>query len=145
MDFGKLGTLLNPLTGKRQVVYGLLVVLVYSRYTFLWPLLQQTVEATIERSEQAWRFFGGGLPVRLILDNFAAAVAGPDALHPRPTRAFLEYSQARGLLLDSARVRAPSRRRGRPAGERVPAGVAFPPVQHQRQHADEHCAVLGVN
>src|SRR6202521_5124869 len=40
MDFGKLGTLLNPVTGKRQVVWGLLV---YSRYSFFWPLLQQTV------------------------------------------------------------------------------------------------------
>jgi hypothetical protein len=26
MDFGKLGTLINPVTGKRQVVWGLLVV-----------------------------------------------------------------------------------------------------------------------
>src|SRR5205085_9110152 len=51
--------------------------------------------------------FFGALPVRLILDNFPAAVAGPDALNPRPTHAFLEYSQARGLLLDPARVRSP--------------------------------------
>jgi transposase len=106
MDFGKLGTLVDPNTGKRQVVYCLLVVLVYSRYAFVWPLVQQTVEATIEGLEQAWRFFGG-VPVRLILDNFPAAVAGPDALNPRPTRAFVEYSRARGLLLDPARVRAP--------------------------------------
>lgn len=106
MDFGKLGTLIDPNTGKRQVVYCLLVVLVYSRYAFVWPLVQQTVEATIEGLEQAWRFFGG-LPVRLILDNFPAAVAGPDALNPRPTRACVEYSRARGLLLDPARVRAP--------------------------------------
>src|ERR1700730_5339059 len=106
MDFGKLGTLINPVTGRRQVVWGLLVVLVYSRYSFFWPLLQQTVEATIEGLERAWRFFGG-LPVRLIMDNFPAAVAGPDALNPRPTRAFREYSQARRLILDPSRVRAP--------------------------------------
>src|SRR5205807_9218986 len=87
--------LINPVTGKRQVIYGLLVVLVYSRHTFVWPLLQQTVEATIEGLEEAWRFFGG-LPLRLILDNFPAAVAGPDALNARPTRAFLAYSQALG-------------------------------------------------
>ena len=106
MDFSKLGTLIDPTTGKHQTVYCLLVVLVYSRYAFVWPLLQQTVEATIEGLEQAWRFFGG-VPARLILDNFPAAVAGPDALNPRPTRAFVEYSRARGLLLDPARVRAP--------------------------------------
>ena len=59
MDFEKLGTLINPVTGKRQVVHGLLVILVYSRYAFLWPLIQQTIEATIEGLEYAWRFFGG--------------------------------------------------------------------------------------
>jgi len=144
MDFGKLGTLINPLTGKRQVVYGLLVVLVYSRYTFLWPLLQQTVEATIEGLEQAWRFFGGGVPVRLIIDNFPAAVAGPDALNPRPTRAFLEYSQARGLLLDPARVRAP---RDKPhvesgvryARERWWKGGHFTDLADARQQAEQWC------
>jgi hypothetical protein len=56
MDFGKLGTLINPVTGQRQVVWGLLVVLVYSRYSFFWPLVQQTVEATIEGLEKAWGF-----------------------------------------------------------------------------------------
>src|SRR5713226_10013926 len=48
-----------------------------------------------------------GHPVRLIMDNFPAAIAGPDALNPRPTRAFREYSLARGLILDPARVRSP--------------------------------------
>jgi transposase len=118
MDFEKLGMLLNPLTGKRQVVWGLSVVLVYSRHSFLWPLVQQTVEATIEGLEAAWRFFGA-LPQRLILDNFPAGVAGTDPLNPRPTRAFLEYSQARGLLLDPARIRHP---RDKPHVER---GVSY--------------------
>jgi transposase len=143
MDFAKLGTLVNPLTGKRQVIYGLLVVLVYSRYSFLWPLVQQTVEATIEGLEQAWRFFGG-LPQRLVLDNFPAAVAGPDALNPRPTRAFLEYSQARGLLLDPARVRAP---RDKPhvengvrfARERFWKGGHFTDLVDARQQAEHWC------
>jgi hypothetical protein len=72
----------------------------------LWPLVRQTVEATIEGLEKAWAFFQG-CPKRLVLDNFPAAVAGTDPLNPRPTRPFLEYSQARGFLLDPARVRHP--------------------------------------
>ncbi len=143
MDFGKLGTLINPITGRRQVVWGLLVVLVHSRYSFFWPLLQQTVEATIEGLEQAWRFFGG-LPVRLIMDNFPAAVAGPDALNPRPTRAFLEYSRARGVILDPARVRSP---RDKPhvesgiryARERWWKGATFIDVADSRQRAEVWC------
>jgi transposase len=143
MDFAKLGTLINPITGKRQVVYGLLVVLVYSRHAFLWPLVQQTVEATIDGLEQAWRFFGGR-PVRLVLDNFPAAVAGPDALNPRPTRAFLEYSQARGLLLDPARVRHPKDKphveRGVPyARERFWKGSHFRDLDDAREQAERWC------
>ena len=76
----------------------------YHRHSFLWPLVQQTVEATIEGVDKAWAFFHG-LLVRLVLENFPAAVACADPFNPRPTRAFLEYSQARGLLLDPARVR----------------------------------------
>jgi transposase len=143
MDFGKLGTLLNPITGKRQVVYGLLVVLVYSRYAFLWPLVQQTLEATIEGLERAWAFFLG-CPKRLILDNFPAAVAGPDALNPRPTRAFLEYSQARGLLLDPARVRAPRDKPHVESGirfsrERWWKGGRFIDLADSRQQAEGWC------
>jgi transposase len=106
MDFERLGWLRNPETGRRQLVWGLSITLTYSRHSFLWPLVHQTVEATIEGLEKAWAFFQG-CPKRLVLDNFPAAVAGTDPLNPRPTRAFVEYSQARGLLLDPARVRHP--------------------------------------
>lgn len=106
MDFERLGLLRDPETGRRQMIWGLSVVLIYSRHSFLWPLVQQTVEATIDGLEQAWRFFQG-VPRRLILDTFPAAVAGTDPLNPRPTRAFLEYSQTRGFLVDPARVRRP--------------------------------------
>lgn len=105
-DFGRLGPLRDPATGRRQLVWALVVVLAASRHGFVWPLVHQTVEAVIEGLEATWVFFGG-VPQRLVLDNFPAAVAGTDPLAPRPTRAFLEYSQARGFLLDPARVRHP--------------------------------------
>ncbi len=143
MDFEKLGPLLHPLTGKRQVVWGLSVVLIYSRHSFLWPLVQQTVEATIEGLEATWRFFGG-VPQRLILDNFPAAIAGPDPLEPRPTRAFLEYSQARGFLLDPARVRHPKAKphveRGvQYARERFWKGGTFADLADARKQAERWC------
>lgn len=103
MDFGRLGPLVEPASGQRRTVWGLALVLPFSRHSFLWPLHQQTLEAVIEGLEAGWRFFGG-IPKRLILDNFPAAVAGTDPLAPCPTRGFLEYSQARGFLIDPARV-----------------------------------------
>jgi transposase len=114
LDFGRLGPLADPTSGKRPTVWALVVVLAYSRYSFVWPLVQQTLAETIAGLEAAWAFFGG-LPRRLVLDNFPAAVAGPDPLAPRPTRGFLEYSQARGFVVDPCRVARP---RDKPKVER---------------------------
>jgi hypothetical protein len=69
-------------------------------------MLQQTLAECIEGIESAWRFFGG-VPKRFIMDNFPAAIGGPDPYEPRLTRGFLEYSQVRGFLADPARVRHP--------------------------------------
>ena len=55
------------------------------------------------------------MPRYLVIDNFPAAVAGADALHPRLTRGFLEYARHRGFITDPARVRRP---RNKPRVER---------------------------
>ena len=106
MDFGRLGIVVDGATGRRRVIWALVIVLLYSRHQFVWPLERQTLAEVIAGLEAAWRFFRG-LPKRLILDNFPASVAGPDPLKPQLTRGFLEYSQARGLLIDPARPRHP--------------------------------------
>ena len=103
MDFGRLGTLVHAETGTRQTVWALAVVLPFSRFAFVWPLVHQTLDEVIAGLEASWRFFDG-LPQRLVVDNFPAAVAGPDPLQPRLTRGFLEYSQVRGFVVDPARV-----------------------------------------
>jgi transposase len=106
MDFGRLGTLVHPESGARQTVWALAVVLPVSRFAVVWPLVHQTLDEVITGLEASWRFFDG-IPHRLVIDNFPAAGAGPDPLQPRLTRGFLEYSQARGFLVDPARVRHP--------------------------------------
>lgn len=83
MDFGRLGSIVDASTGKKQTVWALLVVLPYSRHCFVWPLLQQTLIESVTGLEAAWRFFGG-VPQRLILDNFPAAPRG--AVYPRGLR-----------------------------------------------------------
>ena len=100
-DFGRLGMITDPTTGKRKVVWALIIVLSYSRHCFVWPTHSQKLEDVIAGLEAAWAFFGG-VPRYLVIDNFPAAVAGPDPLHPRLTRGFLEYSQHRGFVADPA-------------------------------------------
>ena len=106
LDFGRLGLIHDPETGRRRTVWALIVVLAYSRHSFVWPTYSQKLEDVITGLEAAWAFFGG-VPRYLVIDNFPAAVAGADALHPRLTRGFLEYSQHRGFITDPARVRHP--------------------------------------
>jgi transposase len=65
MDVGKLGTLIDATVpssgqaGKRRTSWALVIVLAASRYRFVWPLLQQTLDETIAGLEAAWAFFGG--------------------------------------------------------------------------------------
>ena len=114
LDFGRLGYIVDQETGRLPAVWALLVVLTYSRYSFLWPSYSQKLEEVIAGLETAWAFFGG-IPKYRVIDNFPAAVAGADSLHPRLTRGFLEYSQHRGFITDPARVRHP---RDKPKVER---------------------------
>ena len=80
----------------------------------------------------------------LVIDNFPVAVAGPDALHPRLTRGFLEYSQHRGFVADPARVRHP---KDKPkvehsvsyVRERLFEGRDFHGLAHLRGEAQRWC------
>ena len=93
--------------------------------------------------EAAWAFFGG-IPKYLVIDNFPAAVAGADALHPRLTRGFLEYSQHRGFITDPARVRHPKDKPKVERGvqyvrERFFKGGEFKDLGHLRYEAARWC------
>jgi hypothetical protein len=142
-DFGTLGRLPDPTTGKRHLVWALNIVLVFSRHQFVWPLIRQTLEEVIAGLEAAWRFFGG-IPRRVVLDNFPAAVAGADSLNPVLTRGFLEYSQARGFLVDPTRPRRPKDKphteRNVPyVRERLWKGGTFSDLADVREQAERWC------
>jgi transposase len=143
LDFGRLGTLVDIRSGRKQTIWALVVVLPYSRHQFVWPAVKQTLEESIAGLEAAWASFGG-VPRRLLLDNFPAAIAGPDPLEPRLTRGFLEYCQARGFFADPARVRKP---RDKPHVERaIPyvrerffKGGRFRDLEDCREQAERWC------
>ena len=59
MDFGRLGLIEDPATGRRRVVWALIIVLTYSRHSFVWPTFSQKLVDVIEGLEAAWAFFEG--------------------------------------------------------------------------------------
>jgi hypothetical protein len=87
-------------------VHALIFTACYSRHCFVWLTHRQTTEAVITGCEAAWAFFGGVFRT-VIPDNMAAIVDDADALEPRLNQAFVEYAQARGFVVDPARVRRP--------------------------------------
>ena len=106
LDFGYLGLLADPVTGRQRKVHALIFTAVYSRHMFVWLSFTQTLAAFIAGCEAAWVFFGGVFKV-LIPDNASAIVADADAVNPRFTAGWLDYAQHCGFVTDAARVRSP--------------------------------------
>jgi hypothetical protein len=106
LDFGYLGLLADPVTGRARRVHALIFTACYSRHMFVWLSFTQTLAAVIAGCEAAWVFFGGVFRV-IVPDNAAAIVAAADAVNPRFTAGWLDYAQHCGFSTDPARVRSP--------------------------------------
>jgi transposase len=104
VDFGKMGLLHDPASGRRRTVHALIFTAVCSRHMFVWLSFAQTLQAVIAGCEAAWGFFGGVFRV-LVPDNMSAVVADADALNPKLTVGWLDYAQHCGFVTDTARVR----------------------------------------
>jgi transposase len=106
VDFGRMGLVFDPETGRSRVLHALVVTLVFSRHQYVYLTHRQDLDALIAGTEEAWEFFGG-VTRRLILDNLKAAVIKADRYEPVFNRTFQEYSQHRGFIIDPAVVRHP--------------------------------------
>ena len=101
-------TLLTPdAQGRRRRFRAWIFTPNVSRYRFVFPCFAETTATAIAACEAAWAFYGGVFQV-LIPDNTKAIVTTPHPLQPRLTVGFLEYAQARGFVIDPARVRTPT-------------------------------------
>jgi transposase len=143
VDFGRMGLVPDGDAGRQRVCWALIFTAVFSRHQFVWLSFRQTTEAVIEGFEAAWAFFGGVFKV-VIPDNMEAIVDKADRLEPRLNKAFVEYAQARGFVVDPARVRTPT---DKPRVERVVpftrgsmfAGETFVDLAHAQRHAESWC------
>lgn len=143
VDFGAMGMLVDPETGKRRKLWALIVTLSFSRHMFVWPTFLQTTEVVCEALDRAWSFFAG-MPHTIIPDNMKAIVKTPDSLSPTLTDSFLDYVQARGMFVDPARIRSP---KDKPRVENQVAyvrenwfdGETFADLDDARQRAEHWC------
>lgn len=106
VDFGRMGMMFDPVTGRRRVVWALIFTAHVSRHTFVWLSWRQQLEDVIAGCEAAWDFYGGVFRV-LVPDNMKSIVDRADPTAPRLNVTFTEYAQSRGFVIDPARVRSP--------------------------------------
>ena len=145
VDFGKLGLMLDPVSGRRRTVHALIFTAVVSRHMFVWLSLRQTLDDVIAGCEAAWVFFGGIFKV-LIPDNMKPVVINADPVNPTFSDGWLDYAQARGFGTDPARVRSP---RDKPRVERVVqyvrgnffAGETFLDLPDAQRRVEHWCRV----
>ncbi|MCP4960230.1 MAG: IS21 family transposase [Actinomycetia bacterium] len=94
-------------SGRRRKFRAFVFTPSVSRYRFVFPCLRERTDDAIEAFEAAWAFYGGVFKVAIV-DNTKAIVEKADPLEPKLIEGFLEYAQARGFHIDTARVRKPT-------------------------------------
>jgi hypothetical protein len=148
VDTGWMGYLEPDVFGKRRRFRAWIFTAVYSRHRFVWPCLHETTASAIEACEHAWQFFGGVFRV-LLPDNTKTIVTLADPLDARINETFLEYAQARGFVVDPARVRH-ARDKGR-VERAVPnvrddcfAGETLQTIVEARELAERWCQQYGL-
>jgi transposase len=146
VDFGRMGLVYDPETGRIRVLHALVVTLVMSRYQYVYLTHRQDLPALITGIEAAWNFFGG-VTRRLILDNMKTAVVKADRYEPVFTRTFQDYSQHRGFIIDSAVVRHPEGKgtvenQIRYVRENFFKGEEFLNQEHAQREAERWCRSL---
>lgn len=115
IDFGRLGMMFDPVTGRRRALHALIFTAVFSRHMFVWLSFTQTLADVIAGCEAAWDYYGGVFKV-LVPDNMKPVVVNADPINPTFSVGWLDYAQSRGFGTDPARVRSP---RDKPRVERV--------------------------
>jgi transposase len=143
IDFGCMGMMRDADTGRERKLWVLIVTLAHSRYQFVYPTFEQTLDALCAGLDAAWQFFDG-VPLRIVPDNMKTIVTKAHPTNPRLNDVFLDYASARGLFVDLARVRRP---KDKPRVENQVAyvreswfqGECFLSLDDARRHAEDWC------
>ncbi len=106
VDFGYLGLLPDPVTGKKWRVWAFIMVLSHSRHMFVRAVLRMDQQAWLECHIAGFEFLGG-VPQRLVLDNLTSGVIKADLYDPRLNRGYEEMAHHYGVLIDPARAGKP--------------------------------------
>ena len=106
IDYGFLGSWLDPATERVRRVWAFVMVLACSRHMFVRPVFSLNAVSWVETHVAAFEFFGG-VPARLVPDNLKTGVDRPDLYDPKINRSYAELAEHYGCLVDPARAFKP--------------------------------------
>jgi transposase len=106
IDYGYLGLMQDPVTGKRRRVWVFIMVLSHSRHMFARAVLRMDQAAWLENHIIGFDFLGG-VPRRVVLDNLTTGVLKSDLYDPKLNRGYEEMANHYGVLIDPARAGKP--------------------------------------
>jgi transposase len=113
VDFGYVGHLWDPASGRLRKAWVFVMVLAHSRHQFARVAFDQRTETWISLHEQAFASFGG-VPRTVVPDNLKAAVIqaafGPSDPSPALNRSYRELAQYYGFKVDPAPPAAPQKK-----------------------------------
>lgn len=133
VDFGYVGLMVAPQTGRRRKAWAFIMVLSHSRHRFVRFVFGQDSPTWIDCHRRAFESFDG-VPETVVLDNLKAGVIKADIYDPTINRAYAECGEHYGFLIDPAKVRM-ARHKGK-VERQVP--VVRQQVLAGRKFADIH-------
>jgi transposase len=106
IDYAKVGTINDPLSGKRKTVYAFIGTLSYSRYKFVEFVYSQNQQSFVNSHVKMFNFFGGN-PKVIVLDNLKSGVIKPDLYNPMINKSYSEMAEYYECFINPCRVAAP--------------------------------------
>ena len=106
VDYGEVGRIINPMTGKKSVVYAFIGTLSSSRHKYAEFVFKQDQKSFVESHIKMFRFFSG-VTKTIALDNLKAGVIKPDLYDPRINRSYAEMGMHYSVFINPCRPGKP--------------------------------------
>ncbi len=118
VDFGEVGTFLDPATGQPRKAYAFVMTLGYSRHLYAELVFDQKALTWLAAHTRALAYFHG-VPQRLVIDNLKAGIQKAAWEDPEVNRSYAELAEHYGFLIAPCRPRTPEHK------GKVESGVHF--------------------
>jgi len=106
VDFGSVGQLYDPLSGRARRAYVFVATLCYSRHQYAELVFDQKTPTWIGLHRRAFESWGG-VPKRVVPDNLKAAVIKAQVYAPVLGEAYRRMAQHYGFVVSPTRPRTP--------------------------------------